>query len=153
MKQSQEKDPIESINNYWDSLKNERNISYSEYKINENTKKVIIDGIKEKFELFPKKILGKPDIAEAIIIIRSTTSQLNYGNSKPIINLKMRYKDWINKNKISLGTTPYIQGVGPWITLTYSRILVEYLGKGNYVDKADQTLSPDESGTMKVQFF
>ena len=64
----------------------------------------------------------------------------------------MKYSDWINKTKESTGTTPFIQGVGPWITLSYSRTLVEYLGKGNYVDKPDQTLSPDESGTMKVQF-
>ena len=149
---TQEEKTIELIDGYWDTLKNEKNISYSETKKNENTKIVIIDGIKDKFELFPKKVLGDPDIAEAIIIIRSTTSQLNYGNSLPITNLKIRYKDWINKDKVSKGITPYIQGVGPWITLSYSRTLVEYLGKGAYLNKVDQTLSPDESGTMQVQF-
>ena len=60
----------------------------------------------------------------------------------------MIYNDWINKTKTSPGTTPFAQGVGPLITLSYSRALVEYLGKGNYLDKPDQTLSPDESGTM-----
>ena len=146
---------IELIDGYWDELKNEKNISYSE-KLNKdnngNTKIVTIDGIKDKYELFPKKVIGGPDIAEDIIIIRSITSQLSYGYSRPIWGLKIKYKDWIDKNKVSTGTTPYIQGVGPWITLSYSRTLVEYLGKGSYLDKVDQTLSPDESGTMKVQF-
>ena len=41
---------------------------------------------------------------------------------------------------------------GPWLTLTYSRKLVQYVSEGVYVDKPDQTLTPVDSGTMKVQF-
>ena len=139
------------IDDLWNSLK-VPNIHFSERKKTDSIKIVTIDGIKEKYPLFPKTRIGDSDIAEDIILVKSSISQLNYGSTRPINNLKMIYKDWINKNKTSTGTTPFIQGVGPWITLTYSRKLVEYLGKRNYVDKPDQTLSPDESGTMKVQF-
>jgi hypothetical protein len=51
-----------------------------------------------------------------------------------------------------MGSPPYVTASGAWITMTYSRQLVDYLGKGDYVVKPDQQLSPDESGTMKVQF-
>ena len=149
---TQEVDYINKIDELWNQLKDQKNIHFSEKKRTDSIKLVTIDGIKEKYPLFPQTRIGNSDIAEEIIIVRSSISQLSYGNTRPINNLKMIYKDWINKTKTSTGTTPYIQGVGPWISLSYSRTLVEYLGKGNYVDKPDQTLSPDESGTMKVQF-
>ena len=139
------------IDALWDTLEGP-NIHYSERRKTDTAKTVTIDGIKEKYPLFPKTRIGDSDIVEDIILVKSSISQLSYGNTRPIYNLKMIYNDWINKTKTSPGTTPFIQGVGPWITLSYSRTLVEYLGKGNYVDKLDQTLSPDESGTMKVQF-
>lgn len=64
----------------------------------------------------------------------------------------MRYNDWINKPNASSSSIPYIQVEGPWLTLAYSRKLIEYLSEGVYVDKPDQTLTPENPGSMKVQF-
>ena len=150
---TQEEKKKELLNKLWnDNLKNLKNISHTETQLNDNTKRIKIDGIKEEFEFFPKKNLGQPDTAEAIIIIRSSVSQISRGNTYPIQNLRIYYKDWINKTKLTYGSTPYVTAQGPWIELTYSRRLVDYLGKGRYLDRPIQELSPDESGTMKVQF-
>ena len=146
------KNKKKKLNALWNKLKNEPNITYSLQNINQNKKRIIIEGIKEKYKFFPKKNLGAPDTAEDIIIIRSSVSQLNLGTTQPITALKMYYNDWINKYKNNIGITPSITATGPWITLTYTRRLVEYFGKGQYIDKPDQQLSPDDSGTMKVQF-
>ena len=140
------------LNNYWNSLKNEKNIGYSETNLDENKKRITIDGIKEEFEYFPKKIYGSPDIAEAVIIVRSSISQLEKGDYRPIDNININYNDWFNRTKKSNYRVPYVYVTGAWMELTYSMKLVEYLGKGNYADKEDQNISPDKSGTMKVQF-
>ena len=140
------------LNELWNNLEKEPNISYYVEKLNVNQNRIIINGIKDKYKLFPKINYGSPDTAEDIIIIRSSVSQMSLGSSQPITNLKMYFNDWINKIKFNKGLTPYITATGPWIDITYTRRLVEYLGKGQYIDKLDQQLSPDDSGTMKVQF-
>ena len=149
---TQEEHKKEKLNDLWNSIAKVKNITYSETKVNVYTKRIKIDGIKEEFEFFPKKYLDRPDEAQAIILIRSSVSQIAAGNSWPIGSLRVYYNDWINKTKITYGTSPYVTARGPWIVLTYTRKLVDYLGKGKYVDRPDQELSPDDSGTLKVQF-
>ena len=140
------------LNNHWNSLKSEKNISYYETKLDDNIKRISLNGIQEEFKYFPKKVYGSPDIAEAIIIARSSVSQLERGDYRPINNINIVYNDWNNKTKTSNCRVLFVYVRGPWLELTYSTKLVEYLGNGNYVDKEDQTLSPEDSGTMKVQF-
>ena len=140
------------LNNYWNSIKNKENISYYESNANQDKKRITINGIQKEFEYFPKKVIGAPDISEAIIIVRSSISQLKQGNMRHITDIKINYNDWIDKPKLATALSPIIQVSGAWLELTYSRTLVDDLGNGNYADKQDQKLYPEDSGIMKVQF-
>ena len=55
-----------------------------------------------------KKNLGVPDIAQAIIIIRSNAAQIAARNSWPKTNLWYFYNDWINKTKVAYDSTHYV---------------------------------------------
>ena len=143
---------LEKLNTLLNKLDNEKSLTYTQNKIDEEKKKVIITGIKDKFEYFPKKVIGSPDIAEAYLIVKSKIRQIKQGYATPLNRIYIKYYDWINKTKSYGSNIPYIQVEGPWLTLSYSRKLVQYVSEGVYVDKPDQTLTPDDSGTMKVQF-
>ena len=151
-KATQEQSYEEKLEKLWDKVKNQKDIKHEENNLNVNLKTITISGIKDEYEFFPKKNKDKPDVTEISILVRSSVSQLAYGYVWPISSLYVTYYDWINKYKYKLGSAPYVVARGAWFTMTYSRVLVDYLGKGNYVEKPDQQLSPDESGTMKVQF-
>ena len=58
---TQEKNCSVILNNHWNSIKNEENISYNEANINQDNKRITINGIKKKFEYFPKKVLGSSE--------------------------------------------------------------------------------------------
>ena len=47
---------------------------------------------------------------------------------------------------------PYFHIEGPWLNLLNSRKLIEYASEWVYVNKVDQSLTPEDSGTIKVQF-
>ena len=151
---TQEQSYVEKLDELWATIKDQKDISHEEKQNanNINLKTITITGIKDEYEFFPKKNKDRPDVTEISIVVRSSVSQLAYGNVWPISSLSVNYNDWINKYKYKMGSPPYVTASGAWITMTYSRQLVDYLGKGDYVVKPDQQLSPDESGTMKVQF-
>ena len=149
---SLEQDYVVKINSLYDTLKNEKEIAFTESKLDLEKKRVTLVGLKDKFDYFPKKTINQPDIAEGYVILKSTLSQIKQGYTTPMTRIVMKYSDWTNKTKNYWSNNPYFQVEGPWLTLTYSRKLVEYISDGVYLDKVDQTLTPEDSGTMKVQF-
>ena len=148
---TQEKSYTEKLEELWGTIKDQKDLSHEEKNYNSILKDIGIT-IKDEYAFFPKKNKDKPDDTEIVIVVRSSVSQIPYGEVWPISNLGINYHDWIGKYKYKMGTPPSVYASGAWITMTYSRELVDYLGKGNYAVKPDQQLSPDESGTMKVQF-
>ena len=151
---TQEEKYKEKLDQIWNKKINNtgKNIGYEETILSDTHKKVLINGIKEEYEFFPKKNKKSPDVTELIIIVRSSVSQIPYGNNWPLSSFSVTHLDWLRKYKYRMGTSSYVTASGAWITITYSRVLVDYLGNGNYIVKPDQQLSPDESGTIKVQF-
>ena len=74
-------------------LKITKNISFYEDKISDEKKKIIINGIKDEFELFPKRKIGTPDTAEVLIIIRAKINQIQQGVNYPLSSAFIRYND------------------------------------------------------------
>ena len=148
---TQNKNYLEEIDEYWKELGN-NTISFTESKVDYEFKKVTVEGIKKDFPLFPKTIIGAPDIAQVGILIRSSVSQIPYGISYPINTVTMKYKQWNGKVKESKGEKPFIYGTGAWLVLSYSRTLVEQLPNGEYVDKENQELYHEDEGIMRVDF-
>jgi hypothetical protein len=64
----------------------------------------------------------------------------------------MNYKQWNGKAKNSEGERPLIDAKGAWISLSYTRILVDRLGNGNYIKRDKQTVYHDEEGYMQINF-
>ena len=148
---SQNHNNSKELDKIWNTLKG--NVSYSEQNLaDKENKKIIFDGIKKDYPLFPKINQGAPDTAEVSILIKSHAHQVKYGQSYPINNVKMGYKQWNNKTKSSNGQRPFIYGEGPWITLSYTRTLVEKQSNGEYVEKTNQDLLYEEEGDMRVDF-
>ena len=127
-------------------------VSISEKRIDENNKKVTFDGIKKDYPLFPKIVKGAPDENEVTLLIRSSVHQIPWGQSYPIDDVKMTYKQWNGKKKESKGERPFIYGSGAWIELSYSRTLYDELPDGTYIKKPNQELYHEDEGIMRVDF-
>ena len=148
---TQMENPNEIIKGLWDGIKSTP-IKYSEKKLDADFKQIIFDGIKQDFPKFPKISESKPDIAEVAFLVKSSVAQLEYGKTTPIDNVKMNYKQWNGKSKSSSGEKPFIEAKGAWISLSYSRTLVDRLGDGKYVKRENQELFHDDEGYMMIQF-
>ena len=127
-------------------------VNYKEYLLNDNIKRITIDGVKKDYPLFPKIVKGAPDIAEVAIIIKSSVHQLPYGQSTPIENVQMKYTQWDGKQKESEGIEPFIHATGAWIDITYSKYLVDLLPNGKFVRTGEKTISHIDEGYMEIQF-
>jgi hypothetical protein len=88
----------EILKNLWNELKSTE-IKYSEKKLDYKYKQIIFDGINKEFNKFPKILEGSPDIANVAFLVKSSVSQLPYGPTQPIDNVKMNYKQWNGKAK------------------------------------------------------
>ena len=113
---------------------------------------VVIDGFAKDYPLFPKKVIGKPDIAEVILLIKSHLTQLRKGGSMPVFFPRLDYKDWSGKGKRNVGNNLISDAFGAWISLSYGRKLVDQIDEHIYADNPIQELSPDDEGIMQVQF-
>jgi len=58
----------------------------------------------------------------------------------------------MEKQKNSEGERPFIDAKGAWISLTYSKILVDRLANGNYIRREDQDIYHDDEGYMQINF-
>jgi len=141
----------ELLKGLWNELKS-KEIKYSEKSLDYKYKQVIFDGINEEFNKFPKIVEGSPDIADVAFLVKSSVAQLPYGPTQPIDNVKMNYKQWNGKAKNSEGERPFIDAKGAWISLTYSKILVDRLANGNYIRREDQDIYHDDEGYMQINF-
>ena len=147
---SQDHHNLNELDKIWKNLKG--NVDFKEQNITNQAKKITFDGIKKDYPLFPKINQGAPDTAEVSILIKSFANQVAYGKSYPISSVKMGYKQWNNRTKSSNGQNPFINGEGPWLTLTYQRTLVEKLPNGDFIEKTNQDLFYEEEGDMRVDF-
>jgi hypothetical protein len=147
---TQQLNPYKELEKIWNTLKS--NINYTETTLNKDTKKVIFDGIKKDYPLFPKIMKGQPDIAEVTLLVKSSVAQLQAGTSEPIKNVLMKYAKWNGKEKTNKGERPFIYATGAWITLRFTSQYVEYVGDGKYVRCDNQVLSHDTGGYIQVNF-
>ena len=135
----------------WNELGNNL-ISFTEEIIDDETKKVTIDGIKKDYPLFPKKVKGAPDIAEVKILIKSSVHQLQYGTSEPIRNVKLVYNKWNGGQKVAEGDKPFIYASGAWINIKYSRLIGDLYPNGTFIDSKVTEISHEDEGFMKISF-
>ena len=141
----------EILKGLWNELKSTE-IKYSEKKLDYKYKQIIFDGINKEFNKFPKILEGSPDIANVAFLVKSSVSQLPYGPTQPIDNVKMNYKQWNGKAKNSEGERPFIDAKGAWISLTYTKVLVDRLADGNYIRRENQEIYHDDEGYMQINF-
>ena len=73
-------------------------------------------------------------------MVKLSISQLPYGPTQPIDNVQMIYKQWNGKAKNSKGEKRFIDVKGPWISESYSKILVDRLANGNYIKRDSQVI-------------
>ena len=147
---TQKENVLNTLDKLWKKLT--KNVTFNEKPINENLKNITFDGIKKDYPLFPKINQGAPDTAEISVLIKSYAKQLPAGTSYPISGVRMNYKKWNDKPKSADGEKPFIYGEGPWLVLSYKRVLVEKLPNGDYVEKANQDLLYENEGYMRVDF-
>ena len=152
-KATQNENPIAELQKYWDSIdpNNTEPISYKEKKVSSTVKKITIDGIKKKYQSFPLVRLDALDIAEFTILVKTNATQTPYGQQYPINNVRLDYLKWNGKPKDALGERPFIYGSGPWVEMTYSRTLMDFVN-GTYYKKENQEISHEDEGYMRVNF-
>ena len=147
---------LKDLNEFWENIKNEDSLplkSNDSYLTSDNEyKSVSVLGLEKKFPLFPKPMEGQPDIAEFILVVKSSYTQLRPGWGCPIQYPRITFKDWSGKTKFKSFTEKYFDSRGPWIVLSYSRKLVEKIDDHLYSDTPEQNLYPDKEGYMQVQF-
>ena len=142
---------VVQLENIWNQIGN-KTIRFKEETVDYNNKKVSLVGIKDDYPEFPKIMKNSTDIAEVMVLIKSSVAQLPYGQSYPIDNVKMKYKKWNGKYKENEGSRPFIYGEGAWIVLSYGRTLFQELPDGTYKEKECQDLYHDDKGIMRVDF-
>ena len=74
------------------------------------------------------------------------------GYSAPFTIIRLIYNNWIDARKAAAGTAYSIQAKGPWIEISYTSSLVDYISENLYLEREDQQLSPAEEGIIKVQY-
>ena len=146
---TQDENANEIIRKLWDGIES-KPIKYTEQKLDYEYKKIIFNGIKQDYPLFPQIVEGSPDIADVAFLVKSSVAQLKYGTSYPIDNVKMNYKQWNGKSKSSNGEKPFIEARGAWITQTYSRTLVYKLPNGKFTKREEDKLYHDDEGYMMI---
>ena len=143
---------IKELNEIWNSLKDQKSLRSNESNINEETKTVNVLGLEDEFPTFPKPVLGKPDIAETILLVKASYTQNSPGWGCPIYHPRITFYDWSGKKKYKAFNEKYLEAQGAWIVISYSRKLVDKIGEHLFTDIPDQNLYPDENGYMQVQF-
>ena len=143
--------PLQELNKIWNSLKDQQSLEIKE-KLGKERKDVDVVGIQKDYPLFPKKLLGKPDIAEIILFIKSNLTQIRIGGSIPVCWIRMNYKDWSNKTKTNYGKDQIVSANGAWIALSYARKLMDEIGEHIYTDSPNQELTHEDDGIMQIQF-
>ena len=143
-------DNLEEFNKYW--KENNNNIDFSISSYSKDLKIIKFNGIKNQIKSFPILNEKGPDKAEITLLIKSKVAQIAKGNTQPINKVYMNYNDWIGKTKNVEGQRPFIEAKGAWITISYTRTLVEQLKDGVYIESANQELSHESEGIMKIHF-
>ena len=143
-------DNLEEFNKYW--KENNNNIDFSISSYSKDLKIIKFNGIKNQIKSFPILNEKGPDKAEITLLIKSKVAQIAKGNTQPINRVYMSYNDWIGKTKEVDGQKPFIEAKGAWITISYTRTLVEQLKDGVYIESANQELSHESEGIMKIHF-
>ena len=143
-------DNITEINQYWDGIKSE-NISFKE-EISGLNKTIIFTGINEYITKFPIPKEYEPDVAEFSIVLKTKVRQIVKGISIPLKLNKLTYKNWINITKYAYGVEKTLHAIGPWVTLSYSKTLVERLPNGTFIPSINQQLTHEDEGIMRIYF-
>ena len=149
---TQNSDPVKALDNLWDTLKNNPSLEINETIRDEKTKLVRISNVSKDFPLFPKINLYKPDQAQIHIFMKSNATQQEMGPFRPFTYIILNYQDWIGKYLSTMGRGHQIEARGPWISLSYSRVLVDYISDDLYIERENQELSPADEGIIKVKF-
>ena len=149
---SQSEEPNKNMDKLWGTLKEQKSLNIIETSTDENTKLINITSIPKDYPLFPQVNYDKLDKAEFSVLIRSFASQLKMGYSTPFTLIRLRYNNWVEVRKLSYGTVYSVQAKGPWIEISYTSTLVDYISEDLYLEREDQQLSPAEEGIIKVQY-
>ena len=149
---SQETEPVKALDALWNTLKNNQSLEMDETLRDEKTKIVRFPNVSKDYPLFPKIIYGKPDQAQIHIFMKSNVSEQEMGPFRPFTYIILSYTDWIGKHSYTMGRGHQIEARGPWLSLSYSRVLVDYISEDLYVDRENQELSPTDEGIIKVKF-
>ena len=149
---SQGEEPIKNMDTLWETLKNQKSLNIIETPKDENTKLVNITSIAKDYPLFPQVNYDDLDKAEVNVLVRSVASQLKMGYSTPFTIIRIVYKNWIDVPKFSAGIAYPVQAKGPWIEISYTSTLVDYISDDIYLEREYQQLSPAEEGIIKVQY-
>lgn len=143
-------DVLNNLDKQWNALTT-KNITYKE-EISGIEKSIKFTGFNENITQFPIPKGNDPDVAEVSILLKTKVKQIAKGTNYPLRSVYITYDDWIGKNKRSDGLKPFLEASGPWVTLSYSKVLVEKLPNGTYIPTINQELTHESEGTMKIHF-
>ena len=143
-------DILNNLDKKWTALKTNP-VKYVETV--ENFKKTLkFTGFNDNITKFPIPKGHDPDVAEVSILLKTRVKQIAKGITNPLNSVLLKYKDWVGKDKKSEGLKPFLDASGPWVRLTYSKLLVEKLPNGTYVPSINQELTHESEGIMKIYF-
>lgn len=147
----QGEDVANTLNKKWDELKT-NTVNYVE-EFSGFNKVVKFTGFNQNITQFPIPKGSDPDVAEVSILLKTRVKQIVKGTTYPLLNtVKLSYKDWTNKTKNTKGLNPFVEASGPWVTLYYTKTLMEQLPNGTYVPAINQELTHTDEGIMQIYF-
>jgi hypothetical protein len=141
---------LDNLDKQWNALETSE-VNYEET-ISGFVKTINFTGFNQNITQFPIPKEQDPDLAEVSILLKTRVKQIEKGPSRPLKGVNLIYYDWINKKKTSKGQMPSVEASGPWVTLTYSKLLVEKLPNGTYVPSSNQELTHESEGIMRIHF-
>ena len=149
----QGKDVLENLDLKWNALQT-KDVQYEETisGTEKYLKYIKFVGFNQNITQFPIPKGQDPDVAEISILLKTRVKQIAKGTNYPLKTVSLKYKDWIGKDKTSDGLKPFVEASGPWVTLTYSKLLVEKLPNGTYIPTINQELTHDSEGIMRIYF-
>ena len=143
-------DVLNKLDQQWNALKT-ANVKYNQ-EISDTEKSINFTGLTKDITKFPIPKEQEPDAAEVSILLRTKVKQIAKGTNKPLTSVLLKYKNWIGEDKKAYGLNPFVEASGPWVVLTYYKLLVEKLPNGTYVPTINQELTHESEGTMRIHF-
>ena len=141
---------LDNLDKQWNALKSDK-VDYVET-VSNFVKTINFIGFNQNITQFPIPKEQDPDVADVSILLKTRVKQIEKGPSKPLKAVDLVYYDWIDKKKTSKGLMPTVEATGPWVTLAYSKLLVEKLPNGTYVPSINQELTHESEGIMRIHF-